>query len=245
MRRPQRPRYFPGGKIKRRLPDGIGNSRLQQRGVHQLSLSRFQGVDISAQNAVSRQCPGRYIGYRHPHFRRRAARKAGNAHQPAHPLRHQVKPAPLRVWPGAAKPRYAAIDQRRFQLPQLPIAQPQPRHHPRPKILHHHIGPCRQPAKNRLPPLVPQVQRQTPLVPIQRQKPRRRPAGGQTRPHPPRIIPALRLLNLDNIRPHIRQQHRADRPRHYLRQIQRHHPIQRTLPRHHTFPPFQTNFPPV
>jgi hypothetical protein len=47
-----------------------------------------------------------------------------------------------------------------------------------------------------------------------------------------RVVPLTRLLDLDDLRTHIREHHRAIRPRQHPRQIDNPHPRQRQLPFH-------------
>ena len=162
----------------------------------------------------------------HSHLRRRAAGEPGDTHQPAHPLGHQVEPAPIAVRPAPAKTRDAGVDESRVDLRQLIVTQPQPVHHPRTEVLRHNVRRLHHATKHTLALIRAQIQRNAPLVSVQRQK-----AGGEPvlipTPHAPRVVPAARPLDLDNVGAHIGQQHRAHRPRHNLRQIQHLHPHQR------------------
>ena len=104
MRRTQRAGDFAIGKIHRRLPYRISHARLHQRSIHQLPLPGLKRVNIRRHNPVGPKQSGGKIRDRHPHFGRRRIRVPRNTHQPAHPLRHQIEPAPVAGRPGAAEP---------------------------------------------------------------------------------------------------------------------------------------------
>ena len=226
MGRTQGARNLALGKVEGRLPDGVGNARLQQGGVHRLPLPGLEGVDVGAEDTVGGQGAGGDVGDGHPHLGRRAVWKAGNAHQAAHSLGHQVKAAPVAVGAGGAKPGNGAVNQAGLDLGQFPIAQLQPLHNAGAKVFHHHVGVLQQSPEHLPARLFPQVQGQAALVAVQRQK-AGRPAAIKGRPHPPGIVAAIGLLNLHHVRAHIGQQHSANRPGHDLGQIQHFHTGQR------------------
>ena len=162
-------------------------------------------MNIGRQNPEGRKTARPDVGNRHAHFGRRPARKAGNGHQPAHPLRHQVKAAPTAIRPRAAKPGNAGVNEPRVDFRQRRVTQPQPFHHAGPEILHHNVRGFAQPPEHRLPRRGAQIQGDAAFVAIERQEAGREPAADPGT-HPPRVVAAAGPLNLDYISPHIRQQ---------------------------------------
>ena len=110
------------GKVEGGFPDGVGNAGFEQRGVDDLPLAGFEGVDAGAKDAIGGQGAGGDVGDRDADFGRGAVGKAGNAHQSAHTLGDEVEAAALGVGAGRAKAGYGAIDQAGLELGQLFIA---------------------------------------------------------------------------------------------------------------------------
>ena len=164
--RTQRPRNLSLGEIQGRLPDGISYTRFQERGVHRLSLSGFEGVDVGAQDTVGGQSSGGNVGDRYAHLGRRAVGKAGNAHQSTHSLGHQVKSSPIAVWTGTAETGYRAIYQGRPVLDQLGVTQAQPFHDTGTKVLHHNIRRFQQPPEHLASSIILKIQGQTAFVAV-------------------------------------------------------------------------------
>ena len=167
-----------------------------------------------------------------PYFGRRAVGKAGNAHQTAHTLGHQVEPAPVAVGAGGSETRNGTIDEAGFEPGEFFVTQPQPVHHAGPEVFHHDVGLLQQPQKYLPSSFLPQVQAEAALVPIQGQE-TGRPFARKGRPHLAGVVPAVWFFNLDDVRPQVRQQHGANRSRHYLGQVENDYPLQGKLVRFH------------
>ena len=146
--------------------------------------------------------------------------------QPRHPLDQRIIHRLLRIRPGLPKPADRDIDDLRRHRPHRVLAQPHPLRHPRPEVLHEYVGRPGQP-QHRLPrPRLLQVQRHRPLVAVIVQKRRREPAPPVIRR--PRMVPAIRVLHLDHVRPLIRQDHGRQRTRDHRGQVDNAIAVQRS-----------------
>ena len=140
------------GKVHRGLPDGVGHSGLHQRRVHHLPLAGFQSVDVCRHRAVGTEEAGSQVGDGHPDLGWRRIGVAGNAHQPADALGHQVEPAAVAGRASAAESGNGAVNQAGLDVAQIGIVQPHPFHHAGPEILNHHVSAFHQAAKKRRGP---------------------------------------------------------------------------------------------
>ncbi|MCY1530032.1 hypothetical protein D9M68_652060 [compost metagenome] len=160
----------------------------------------------------------RKIRHRHPALDGFPARFAGDAHQPAHGLDGQVEPAFLRTRPRLPIGRNRTIDESGIHFAQLGIAQPQAVHHARPIVFDQHVCARRQLARQGQVSRVLQVQRHRPLVAVERGEVLAV-AVGDGRPAAQRIA-AFGVLDLDDVRAHVRQQHAAKRARRDVANLQ-------------------------
>ena len=98
------------------------------------------------------------------------------------------------------------------------VAKSHPFHSPPPIIFDQHIRILKNTKQSLAGCILCEVDGYAALVPIHNEE-RRRVISNQRRRHAMRIIAAWNLLHLADIRSHIGQQHRADRPCHHMRQI--------------------------
>ena len=113
--------------------------------------------------------------------------------------------------------------QRRVRLPEALVAQPKRRQRARPEVLHDQVCLIRQPPEYSLAGDGFQVERDRPLVRVQVQK--RQPlvrmrVVARERPHAARRVARARTLDLDDLRPEVREQLRAVRTRDMVSQVQ-------------------------
>ncbi len=108
MRRAERTGRPAGGEGHRRLPVGMGDGRLEQRGVHSLSRAGPLSVIERAQHAHGRQDAGGDVRERCTAFDGRAAAGfAGDAHDARHALGNQIEAGAIGVRAGAPEARQA------------------------------------------------------------------------------------------------------------------------------------------
>ena len=129
---------------------------------------------------------------------------AGDAHDAAHRLRHQIVCRQI-----AARPALPETGNRRIHQSRIHFAQRRPvvvefAHHPGAVVFHQHIGARRQFFKNRAVLRRFQIQRDAAFAAVYRREIRRAPV--RKRPKPPRIIPARRL-HFNDPRAHLGEHH--------------------------------------
>ena len=176
-------------------------------------------MDVRRQDAEGGEAARADVGDGHAHLGRRPAGKAGNRHQAAHPLGHEVEAAPVAIRAGAAEPGDAGIHQPGIDLRQRLVAQTQAVHDAGPEVLRHDVRRLRHAPEHRLALVRAQVQGDAALVAVQRQEA----AGdvvGQARTHAPRVVAGAGPLDLDDVGAHVGQQHGAHGAGHDLRQVQ-------------------------
>ncbi len=118
MRRAQRPRRHAGGEGDGRLPVGLDDAGLEQRGVDALALPGLELVRVGGGDAHGGEQAGGDVGDRRTDLDRRPARPfAGDRHQARHALRDEVEAALVGQWAGAAEARDLAIDEARIDWP--------------------------------------------------------------------------------------------------------------------------------
>ena len=145
------PRHLARGQVDGRLPIGVHDAGLEERGVHVLAPPRIRPLEQGPENAHGGKHAGRDVGDRRPHLDRRPARPlAGDAHQAAHALGHQVEAAAIGVGPGAAVARQRTIDQPGAGFPDLVVAGPVCLHRAPAVVLDEHVGALDQPYQRRL-----------------------------------------------------------------------------------------------
>src|SRR4029077_21141274 len=139
VRRPQRTRNLPRGEVTPRLPHLERNSSLEERHVDELSatglLTHTQGRE-SSYGAVQR---ADQVADRHTDLDRVATRFAGDRHQPAHRLGHDVQPRQLRIRTGLAPTRGGDVDKAWIERRELVVVELEVGHRPRTQVLHDHV----------------------------------------------------------------------------------------------------------
>ena len=169
------------------------------------------------ENALHRPHAGAEIADRQAHRSRRPVRLAGDVHDPAHPLRDQVEAAAPGMGPVIAEAGELGIDEARVDLAQILEAEPGARHHRRPIILDQHVDAGGELDEQRLSLGLLVIEGDALLVAVDVAE--IGVALGAVAPGAHRIALA-RALELDHLGPHISEDHRAERPRHVLGQVE-------------------------
>ncbi len=206
-------RHLAGAEINRRLPIGVHDPGLEQGRIHVLAFAGFLALHQRRQNAHGRQTAGGDISYRRADFDRRAARALpGDAHQPAHPLRHQIKAALLRIRAGAAIAGDGTIDQLRVLRFHLVIRSAVMIHGAQAIVFDKHVRAEDQLFQRRLALIGFHVEADAPLVAVHHGE--RRGDIIDKRRELADIIAAGNAFHLDHICAHVRQHQPAGGRRH-------------------------------
>ncbi len=122
------------------------------------------------------------------------------------------------IWSGLSKAGDGTVDQRRVLCVYDLISEAKPLHRSGAEIFDEHIGCGDQTPQEFLPYQRANIQCHAILVTIHRDKSRRFSVVVR-RSHTSRIITPARILNLDNLRPQICQQHPTKRTSHDLSKL--------------------------
>ncbi len=219
MRRAHRAGCCAGCHRDRRLPVGVHDAGLEQRGVDALALAGLGALDVGGEHTHGSEDAGGDIGHRRTAFDRRAARRlAGDAHQPAHALGDQVEAAALGVGPSAAEARDLAVDKTRVVLPEGLVSQPQELHGALSVVLDDDVGVGKEASCDLLATRRLQVNNDATLVAVHHQESSRF-AAYVGRQEAARIVTRRRLLELDHVGAHVGKHQTAARPGHDMREL--------------------------
>ncbi len=218
MRRAHRAWSDPAGERDRRLPVGLDDAGLEQRGLDHLAPAGLEAMGVGGEDAHGREDAAGDVGEWCPALDRRPARAlAGDAHDPAHRLRDQIEAAAMAVGSGPAKAGERAVDQARIALAQLLVVEAELRERARPVVLDHDVGILEQARQHPLAARGLEVEHDAPLVAVDHHE-RGRLAVDHRQPAPG-VVAARDLLDLDHVGAHVGQHQRAGRPRHDVCQI--------------------------
>ena len=205
-------------KVYGRLPYRVGDPCLQERSLDVLAPARLQAVHIRSKYAERAVDPGREIGHGHAVTQRGASRHAGDAHQPAHGLRHEVEAGPGAVGTGRAEARDRAVDEAGVGVRKVLVGETLALHGARPHILHQHVHGLGHASNDVDASGGAEIDDHATLVAVDPQE-RRGLAVDEGRPGPPYVV-AVRLLDLYHVGAHVGQEHGAERPGHHLREVE-------------------------
>ena len=215
-----------GGKIGHHAQHAIDHG-----GFHRLPRPVAVAAMQRRDDAESGVKPRHQIGDRLGRAQRRLVGGAVHAHEPAHRLRDEVKGGPVDIGPGGAEAVDAGHDQPGIEAVQFLLREAHPRQHAGAEVFDQHVGGFQKPGQ-RLPPLVGiKIQHHGFLVAVEaREIPRKAVLV--------MALPAHRIacgaFDLDDLRPHIPQQHGTERPGQHAGQVDHPDPVQRRLhPRRH------------
>jgi hypothetical protein len=198
-------------------PRAEADCRFEQRALDEAPGAGSLALVQRGEDALHRPHAGAQIADRQADRGRRPVRLAGDMHDAAHALRDQVKAAAAGMGTVIAEPGELGVDQPWKLLVQRLEAQPDAGHHGRTIVLdqHVHIGdelekqcpsfPLLVVKSNALLIAVDVTEVSVALAAVA-------PSAGR--------IPLPRPFQLDDLRAHIGEDHRAERPRHVLGQVQ-------------------------
>jgi hypothetical protein len=205
---PERDR--PGRRVGAGLVDHAGHGRSQQRGVQVLALTGRVAVVERGQHRDRGVEAGHHVEDRDARPERRAAGVAGERHHARHGLHDQVVAGQVPA-SGGAEAADRRVDDGRVERADRLVVKAVLGQPARLEVLHQHVGPAGQLTGQAAIALVGQVERDRPLVPVDRQV-----VGGHAvlgkRRHPRPGVIATGRLDLDHLGAHVGQQHRAVRP---------------------------------
>ncbi len=191
------------------VPGGLVDQARQQGGeqidLDALPLAGRVPVPQRGQHTDRRVQPGEHVHQRHSGLHRLPGRRPGDAHQSAHGLDQQVVPGQRGPRPGA-EAGDRAVDDPGVPGPHVLVAEPVLPQRPRPEVLEQHIGAARQFTGATPVVRVAQIERDGALVAVDGEevgglavRVRRTPGAG--------VVAALRVLDLDDVRAQVGQEH--------------------------------------
>src|SRR5918993_3980317 len=130
-----------GRKSNGRLPVGLDQRRLEERGLDPLTFASLEAMRIGSKNAHGSKNAGGDVGKRRAAFGGGSSRSTCEAHDAAHGLRHEVEAASVLVRAGPAEAGEGAVDEPGMVLLQILIAEAEALHHAWTKILYEDV--CR------------------------------------------------------------------------------------------------------
>ena len=180
--------------------------------------------------------PGGNVGDGRPHLDRWTPRPfAGDAHQAAHPLRHQVEPAALGIGAGTTEPGHRTIDETWVGFRDLLVADAVMVHGALAVVLDEYVGAFQEAPQDRLRRVRLHVERDASFVAVHHGE------GGRfavrERPTFADAVAVGQALDLDHVGAHVGQQLTAGGRRHYVAHLD--HPDagkQAAVVRHDHFP---------
>ncbi len=140
--------------------------------------------------------------------RRRPVRLAGQIHQPGLALHDQVVAGAVRVGPAGAEPRDRTVDHPRMPRRNRRVVEAEPGDGAGPEVLDDDVGARDQPPRDGPARVVLEVDGAAPLVAVDREVVGRL-AREKRRTERAGLVAAPRLLDLDDVGPHVAEGHRA------------------------------------
>jgi len=196
-------------KVARRVFANKRNRGAQQRGLHVLAFAGHHSIEQRAQHAVAGVHAGEMIGKRYAHSPG-LSRVRKQAQQPAPRLSDGIVPRHVAVRPLGAESGYGAVNDFGIEAFNLVVTQAALFHHAGSEILDQHVGSGSELERDLAPLTGPQIQGDAALVAVQAAK------GRSVIPFAPAAerISSLRLFDLNDIGPHVRQKLRSERAGH-------------------------------
>ena len=191
-----------------------------------------------------REHAGHHVGLGHAHHHRVAARLAGEAHDPAHPLHDEVVSGPGATGAILAEAADVTHDDARRDRADAVVGEAEVRERPRAEVLDQHIAALDHSLEHALPLGVLEVEGDAPLVAIDREVIRRH--ALDLRRHPrPGLVTGPRELDLDDVGAVVGEHQRAIRTGERAREIEDVDARQRALGRGHRRPSAKRTTPEV
>ena len=203
----------------RALVEQRGQHRVEQRDLDVAAGAGALALDQRGLDPGHREQPAHEVDDRRADLDRRAARLAGDAHEPAHRLQQQVVARqPGRALGGAERGDRARDEPRVARRPQRVAVEAPGGEQPGPERLDQHVGARPQLARQLAVALVAEVERDRALVAVEPQVVGRL-AVAPRRPPVARVVARLRPLDLDHVGAEVAQRHRGERPREHAREV--------------------------
>ncbi|MGY4460118.1 hypothetical protein ACVWYI_004078 [Bradyrhizobium sp. LB13.1] len=219
MRRAHRARRGARGQRNGRLPIGLHQRGLIERGLDPLPFAGLEAVRIRREDSHAREQSSGDVGQRRTALHGRTVGTfAGKAHDAAHGLGDQIEAAAVLVRTGTAEARQRAIDQRREFFVQRLVSEAEALHRAGRKVLDQHVGVRDQPSQHRFAAVGLEVQHDAALVAVHHQE------GGRLiadlrRHRMAGVVAIRRFLDLDDVGAHVGQHQGAGRPGHDMGEI--------------------------
>ena len=193
--------------------------------VHQLVQGRVEQRDVAVatdtvaactpeagQHGDRRRIAAGQVDEREAALGRRAVRVAGQAHPPCEPLHHVVVAALGGARPGHAEARERAADDPRVDVLQVVVGQPQLRRLVAAQVRVDDVGAAHQVLEDVARLRVAQVERDAPLVAVERLEEERVLALGERRHVAADVAAGGRVLDLDHVGAEVGELQRAPGP---------------------------------
>ena len=232
MGRAEAARRLAGAEIFARLQRRDAEERPEDRAVDMRALAGRSGPHHGREDHVSGVEPGREVADRHAALHGRALLLARHAHEAAHGLHGDVERALLGVRAGLAIAGDRAVDEPRIARLQLVVAEARADQRARPEVLDEHVRVLDQRVELGEIGLVLDVERDRPLVAVERGEVagehviRAARALVQRRPAA-HAVAAVGALDLDDVGAEIGEHHSGERPGGDLREFEDPEPLKR------------------
>ena len=220
---------MPAGHVRARLVHHAGHRRRHQRRVEVLTLAGRIPVVERREDRDRGVQAGDHVERRDARAVGRARGVAGEGHEAGHRLHHEVITRQV-LAAAAAEPADRRVDDRRVHRADRVVVKAEAGKPAGLEVLHEHVRPAGELLRERAVAVVLQVERDGPLVPVDRQEVGRHAVLGDRRHPGARVVTAGRL-HLDHVRAEVGEQHRAVRPGQDAGKVRDEQPGQRTWPR--------------
>src|SRR5215208_6728958 len=209
----------------RRLQCGDGESRPEHRHIDMTSGSAVLNTSQRCRDGKGSVEARRKISDRNTTLYWRATRLACNAHDAGHGLQREIESALLGAWSRLPVRGYRAVYQFGVVSADFLVAEPEACHHAGPIVLNEYVGCADQIAGALDMVRVLEVECHRSFVPVQGSEVLAE-SVGQRWPAPHRV-PPVRVLDLDDVRSHIREKHAAERAGRYVAEFDDVHAAER------------------
>src|SRR5882724_3574441 len=217
VRRAERFRHVPGEEKPLGVIVEERDGGLQERAVDALAQAGLRPVQERVADAERGEDPGRQVEERDAGSDGRAVGLARDRHDSAERLHERLVPGAVLPRSGPAERGDGAVNEAGVERGQNVVAEPEALHRARPEILDEDVRALHEIAKDVGAFRGLQIEREIPLVAVDDQVRRRFPA--LVRRPCPRFVARAGVLHLDDVGPHVGQQHAAEGPREDTREI--------------------------
>ena len=200
--------------VDERREPGRDEIRLHVR-ADAVAVARAQRAEDRRQRGPARED----VDERDADLVRRAVRGASDRHQARRPLREEVESRFARLGPDVSRARDRARDEARVPRAKRVHADPALLERARQEVLDEDVGLRRPPSHELLALRRPEIHGGGFLAPVHGEEVRGLPVPRGRLP-PARNVAAARVLDLDDARPHVREEHRRDGPREDAREVE-------------------------